>query len=708
MNKHKLTFSAFLLFSLVAAQSGNAFASPAPDPTDPHAISLLNSVQAKLNALKNVSTDVTRIVLAPPMSGSGAAQESRTYLTIRLMRPNYGRTDSWQQTTSKDGIWTNKPQETYTADSDGARTWNWSSQRNQYEESAAQPNGHNIDSGTDALGSFFDPNSSLVTQVNKEKGDGTFQSLRYLGKSPWMGSSYSVVELTAAPHLNLPPSLTSKIKDGKVILKTDYYIGSDFLIHREVENYNFGYVIESQLNHLVGDAPLKQVAFKFDIPEGAKLIPPSPPLIGRGESMPNFTVQDAAGKPVRLSDYSGKVVVVDFWATWCGPCQKSLPHTNVVAADFSNSNVVVLGINTWDTQTKFREWLLTHKSYSAIDFLIDPSDPSANIASSQLGVSGIPTQFVVDAAGNIANTFVGYGGPNDDLSNAIKAAIAAVPAGPRAYAGPELFTALPTGNVTLDGKYAAAATKTPQQQIRPADYTPDTAPTTTVTWTKAAGPGNVTFGSPNSLQTTAEFDVPGDYTLNLDVTADGVLSSSTTRVLVAPSSAVSIKPASAVEVNNDTDRSGLVFKYARVNDDTKNKSYSNAYYKFPLSGVGSVSKATLIVYGGVPYDSQNRHPVTVGVHELASTGWDEYSIWQVHPIYSDEIGKFTSVPILANSTQRYYSIDVTKYVADQLGAGSKAVSFALASKSPQINEPFYASDITSDKEDQGTRLIIKP
>jgi thiol-disulfide isomerase/thioredoxin len=671
-------------------------------------MSLLNSVQAKLSSLKNISANATSIITTPAISGTGSAQQRSTFVTVRLMRPNFSRIDTWQQTASKDGHWTKQPMETSVGDTDGTKAWQWTSYNNQYQVSAAPTNGRDIEPGADILRSFFNSDASLVMQVRGDKEIGIFQSLRYLGIRQWMGNPYKVVELTEAPHLTLPDSLASKVPNGKIIVKSDYYIGSDLFIHRSVQNYNFGYSRETQLTDLAGDSSLDQVAFKFDIPKGATLAPPPPALIGRGEAMPDFTVQDVAGKPVHLSDYFGKVVVVDFWATWCGPCQSSLPHTNAVAAKFRSKNVEVLGINTWDTADKFKEWLPKHKSYSAIDFVIDPGDQNSNIASNQLGVSGIPTQFVVDAAGNITNTFVGYGGPSSDLSNAIKAAIAAVPSGPHAYAGPEQYTALPKGTITLAGKYAGASTTSPQQQIHAALYSTLAAPTTTITWSKVSGPGNVTFSNPNFLQTTAAFDTPGDYTLSLDVTAGGVSSSSITRVLVAPANVVSLMPTTALEANNDTDQSNLVWKYARVNHDTKNKAYSDAYFQFSLSGVSSVSNARLIIYGGVPYDGHSLLPVTIGVHELSSTGWDAASAWTAKPIYGDEIGTLSSVPVLANSTQRYYSIDVTKYVSDQLASKSKSVSFALTSETAQINEPFYASDVKGTTDEPGTRLVIQP
>lgn len=132
------------------------------------------------------------------------------------------------------------------------------------------------------------------------------------------------------------------------------------------------------------------------------------------ESAPAFTLKNLNGETVSLESLRGKVVVVDFWATWCGPCKASFPGMQIAVNKYkADPNVAFVFVDTWengDNKEKNAADFIKDKGYT-FNVLMD----NDNKVVSSFGVSGIPTKYVVDKYGKIRFKSVGYAGSSDAL-----------------------------------------------------------------------------------------------------------------------------------------------------------------------------------------------------------------------------------------------------------------------------------------------------
>jgi peroxiredoxin len=126
-----------------------------------------------------------------------------------------------------------------------------------------------------------------------------------------------------------------------------------------------------------------------------------------GEPAPVFSAEDVAGETVGLGDFRGqKVVLVDFWATWCGPCRMAMPGLQSLLNDFKDRGLEILSINQGESAEQAAAFM-KKKGYGFHVLL----DPDSSIASRYF-VRGIPTVLVVDKEGIVQWIRVGYS-PND-------------------------------------------------------------------------------------------------------------------------------------------------------------------------------------------------------------------------------------------------------------------------------------------------------
>lgn len=150
--------------------------------------------------------------------------------------------------------------------------------------------------------------------------------------------------------------------------------------------------------------------------------PEPPKLLTAGTLAPDFTAQAPDGHTVKLSDYRGKVVVLDFWATWCPPCRASMPHLQHLHETLSSKGVKVLGICVSDEKSAFDKWIPEHKELT-FECAYDLAGRSGNSISGKLyNVSGIPTTYIIDKDGKVLEAIVGYEEGDKRVEAALKKA----------------------------------------------------------------------------------------------------------------------------------------------------------------------------------------------------------------------------------------------------------------------------------------------
>jgi len=135
--------------------------------------------------------------------------------------------------------------------------------------------------------------------------------------------------------------------------------------------------------------------------EGARPgMPPS--ATGAGDAAPSFTLTSLDGSKVSLADFKGKVIILDFWATWCPPCKREIPDFIALQAKYGAKGLQVVGVAVSDQEPAVRQFAKDNGMNYPVVF------GTPQVASQYGGVESIPTTFIIDREGKIRETFVGY------------------------------------------------------------------------------------------------------------------------------------------------------------------------------------------------------------------------------------------------------------------------------------------------------------
>lgn len=124
----------------------------------------------------------------------------------------------------------------------------------------------------------------------------------------------------------------------------------------------------------------------------------------KGQWAPDFILTDLEGSPVKLSDYRGKRVLLNFWASWCPPCQVEMPHMQKFYEDYQQQDVVILGVNMTSIE-QHRDEVQGFVSKEKLTFPILLDSKGSVMQTYQ--VTAYPTTYLLDSSGVIKDKFVG-------------------------------------------------------------------------------------------------------------------------------------------------------------------------------------------------------------------------------------------------------------------------------------------------------------
>lgn len=121
-----------------------------------------------------------------------------------------------------------------------------------------------------------------------------------------------------------------------------------------------------------------------------------------GEPVPPLVESVGGTSPDILPDYAGKVLYIDFWASWCGPCRKSLPALNELYGDLQERGLEVLAVNLDESKADMDRFLEKYP----VDYRIvqDPQGINPKV----YGIPGLPTAYIVDRSGTVQAVHIGF------------------------------------------------------------------------------------------------------------------------------------------------------------------------------------------------------------------------------------------------------------------------------------------------------------
>lgn len=309
--------------------------------------------------------------------------------------------------------------------SDGSTTWTYIPSMNKYtvKKASLLQNGDNAAATPDPNQNFrgiaeqlTKPFETITDEVKKAEITGE--------KTYSLDGKEVPVYVVSAVFKNGPqyqdsdatPTILLIAKDSKLVMKQEQkfnmespQMGGKVHIEQTIE-----------MKKAVLDGKIPDKTFTFNVPDNADKIDHFPTKENNGNSgmvgkpAKDFELTNLKGEKVRLSDLKGKVVLMDFWATWCAPCRKAHPHIQDLYDEYKDKGFVVLGINN-ESKQKARDYM-QQEGYTFTTLL-----DTTNRVSMQYQVSAIPSVFIVGRDGKISSHLVGLR-PESQIRDALKKA----------------------------------------------------------------------------------------------------------------------------------------------------------------------------------------------------------------------------------------------------------------------------------------------
>lgn len=382
------------------------------------AMALLKRNQQVMFALKSYAAECHTILTRDKPSAKHPGPKY-SFATLTAEKPNKMRYDSWDLENVGSAVRWVKPTtvSSLTFACDGRNNYK---QFGKYYRKDARTTPANMSTILEPWCGFYASASSPYGVVQDYQKQNEVREVRLAGQEAVEGIVCDKVII----------SVISTYGEQRYDNRSTWYFGPDSLVRRCISYVSFdsapGLTRDATLTNIRLNKPVDTRLYAYKLPAGVTLEPDikQTPLLANGTMAPDFIAQDIHKKPIKLSELRGKVVVIDFWASWCGPCKAAMPHNQEVMRKLQAQGlpVVMLAVDDGESREAFDVWVKKQSvRLSALTFAYVPS--KEDVSGKQFKAIAIPTQYVLDRKGVIRASFVGFDGPNA-LEKAIRAALA--------------------------------------------------------------------------------------------------------------------------------------------------------------------------------------------------------------------------------------------------------------------------------------------